>query len=332
MKAIIYADNTMSLAVSSFCDLLNSVCTTYEFAPGTENFRLSEPTVSMPDSYNALPRRLIAEAERYNCAFLCTSVPYEDNYFFHSAGTNTIISFSGWNVLTDLPIANGLAYFIARLICGVANVGELHQANVGCVNDFWWDKAGVNLGMRAGFICQDCKNLSECDPSVMRDIQSLLDIVSHASRAGRDVLQNIQPIPDRDDSLIDVFLCHNNNDKPAVRVLNTALKDAGVFTWLDEEKLELGIPWQPELERQIGSVRAACVLVGENGTGPWQDAEIRAFLSEFVSRGCPVIPVILPDAQSVPELPLFLRQMTWLDLRHDYQRNLLRLIGALRNR
>jgi hypothetical protein len=40
---------------------------------------------------------------------------------------------------------------------------------------------------------------------------------------------------------------------------------------------------------------------------------MRAFLSEFIDRQCPVIPVLLPGAIA-PELPVFLRRMTWVDL------------------
>jgi hypothetical protein len=58
--------------------------------------------------------------------------------------------------------------------------------------------------------------------------------------------------------------------------------------------------------------------------------EVRAFLSEFVSRGIPVIPVILPDASKVPALPIFLRAMTWIDLRRDRTKNLARLAKTIK--
>jgi len=115
--------------------------------------------------------------------------------------------------------------------------------------------------------------------------------------------------------LFDVFLCHNSKDKDSIRELNSRLKDRGIKTWLDEEQLRPGIPWQDELERQIQGIKAVVVAVGSSGTGPWQDVEIRAFLEEFVRRGCPVIPLILPDCTSLPKLPLFLNQFTWIDLR-----------------
>jgi len=43
--------------------------------------------------------------------------------------------------------------------------------------------------------------------------------------------------------------------------------------------------------------------------------ELDTFLRELVSRGCPVIPVLLKTAPDKPELPLFLASMTWVDFR-----------------
>ena len=111
----------------------------------------------------------------------------------------------------------------------------------------------------------------------------------------------------------DVFLCHNDDDKPTVRWTADRLREHGILPWLDEAELRPGRSWQEELERQIGNIRAAAVFVGPSGIGPWQDKEMRAFLSEFVRRECPVIPVLLPGATSA-ELPIFLRNMTWVDL------------------
>jgi hypothetical protein len=54
-----------------------------------------------------------------------------------------------------------------------------------------------------------------------------------------------------------------------------------------------------------------------------------AFLSEFVSRQVPVIPLLLPDAPHVPELPVFLRLMTWVDFRRDDPNPLEQLIWGI---
>ena len=42
---------------------------------------------------------------------------------------------------------------------------------------------------------------------------------------------------------------------------------------------------------------------------------MRGILAEFVERDSPVIPILLPGAPERPELPVFLRQFTWVNLR-----------------
>jgi hypothetical protein len=114
----------------------------------------------------------------------------------------------------------------------------------------------------------------------------------------------------------DVFLCHKGEDK--VTVIEIALKlqaEYQVKPWLDEWELQPGLPWQPELERQIQNIQSAAVFIGQSGIGPWQEEEIHGFLREFNRRKCPVIPVLLPNAPQQPELPLFLAGRTWVDFR-----------------
>jgi hypothetical protein len=113
----------------------------------------------------------------------------------------------------------------------------------------------------------------------------------------------------------DVFLSHNSQDKPAVRELADELEKRRLRPWLDERELVPGRPWQEALEQIIQTTKTAAVLFGLAGVGPWEDREMRACLSEFVNRRLPVIPVLLPGAPTRPELPLFLRAFTWVDLR-----------------
>jgi class 3 adenylate cyclase len=112
-----------------------------------------------------------------------------------------------------------------------------------------------------------------------------------------------------------VFLSHNSMDKPAVRELATALKARQIRVWLDEWELVPGRPWQDGLEEAIKTAKSAAVIVGKDGLGPWEIPEMRACLSQFVGRRMPVIPVLLPGAPDNVELPLFLKEFTWVDLR-----------------
>ena len=127
----------------------------------------------------------------------------------------------------------------------------------------------------------------------------------------------------------EVFLCHNSADKEAVKAIGRALEQRGLRPWLDEWQLRPGMPWQRQLDRQIKTIRAAAVLVGESGFGPWQSEELESFLQQFVRRGCPVIPVILSGCASAPELPSFLANRTWVDFRQTEPDPVDRLIWGI---
>jgi len=100
-----------------------------------------------------------------------------------------------------------------------------------------------------------------------------------------------------------------------VRQLSQALQARDLKVWLDEEQLVPGQPWQEALERIIQTAHTAAVLFGNDGLGPWETPEMCVCLSQYVKRRLPVIPVLLPDALSQPELPLFLQEFAWVDLR-----------------
>jgi hypothetical protein len=94
--------------------------------------------------------------------------------------------------------------------------------------------------------------------------------------------------------IFDVFLCHNSEDKPAVREIARRLVGEGIKPWLDEEEIRPGTSWQTAIAEQMKNIWSATVFLRENGLGPWQNEEIQGFLSRFVERKSPIIPVVLP--------------------------------------
>jgi GTPase SAR1 family protein len=127
----------------------------------------------------------------------------------------------------------------------------------------------------------------------------------------------------------DVFLCYHGVDKLEVKKIGEQLKELGILPWLDEWELRPGIPWQRLLEEQIKQIKSIAVFVGKEGRGPWQDMEIYAFLRQFIKRECPVIPVILSDCNEIPDLPIFLESMTWVDFRQVDPEPMKRLIWGI---
>lgn len=115
----------------------------------------------------------------------------------------------------------------------------------------------------------------------------------------------------------DVLLCYQIKDRPAVGGIAKQLESVGLLPWLDVWLVRPGHPWQylQLLKAQIQQIKSAAVFVGQDGTGSWENQELQAFLSELVNRNCPVIPVLLPNAPLKPELPMFLKGLTWVDFR-----------------
>jgi hypothetical protein len=80
----------------------------------------------------------------------------------------------------------------------------------------------------------------------------------------------------------------------------------------------------------IAKAKAAAVFLGPNGTGPWQDNEIQAFLQRSAKEGKPIIiPVILSSVQGEPKMPAFLQGITWVDFRKQNPDPVERLIWGI---
>jgi hypothetical protein len=129
--------------------------------------------------------------------------------------------------------------------------------------------------------------------------------------------------------IFDVFLCHNSEDKLAVREIARKLVEEGIKPWLDEGEIRPGTSWQTALEQQIESIKSAAIFVGDTGVGPWQQPEIQTFLNQFVKRECAVIPVVLDSVKTTPKLPLLLENLEWVDFRMTDSLPLERLIWGI---
>lgn len=338
MKIGIAVDNTVPLHIPSFVAFVQAHSKGIVCHAIKSTFRFVKSEIEYEKEISNLSNDLKTEVKSFDISLLITAIPFDNNYFFEGHGELYIISLSDWHMLTTLPMSNGVAYMLCQIIVKYhMRIGKNHDDNTGCINDFWWDKSGVDVGMRAAFVCEHCKKKSTNNPYLgsdeFSDVVSILNAISTASRRGTDIL--VEPWGTATAALSAktapaTFLCHNSLDKAGVRVLNEALRNAGVNTWLDEEKIQPGEIWQSKLESAISTIGSCLIIVGDSGFGPWQDMEHRAFINEFAKRGCKIIPILIGSALRAPELPLFLRQFMWVDLRADDGRQLAKLISALR--
>jgi hypothetical protein len=116
-----------------------------------------------------------------------------------------------------------------------------------------------------------------------------------------------------------VFLSFNSEDREAVEQIARHLADkAGLRPWFDRWELIPGEPWVRNLERGLAASSTCAVFVGKSGEGPWQRREVETALRHQVDNyEFRVIPVLLPDAPTQPELPMFLSGNMWVDFRKN---------------
>ena len=110
-----------------------------------------------------------------------------------------------------------------------------------------------------------------------------------------------------------IFLCHNAEDKAAVRIVGQQLEAAGHKVFLDEWELRPGFAWQALVESALQASKTIAVFVGPKGLGQWQEEEMRVALNQQKERGVAVVPVALPGVSlDRVKVPSFLTERTWI--------------------
>jgi CheY-like chemotaxis protein len=106
----------------------------------------------------------------------------------------------------------------------------------------------------------------------------------------------------------DVFLAHNSKDKSHIEVIAERLKQQGIKTWIDKEQIPPGTPFQDVIQQALPKVRSTAIFIGQSGMGNWELEELRVAIDQSVKRSIPVIPVLLPGVDKIPESLPFLSQ------------------------
>lgn len=115
----------------------------------------------------------------------------------------------------------------------------------------------------------------------------------------------------------DVFLAHNDKDKPLIEAIGKELKRRGLKPWLDKEQIPPGRWFQDVIQQAIPNVKSVAIFIGSKGLGEWQSIEVRTFISQCVNRKIPVIPVLLPGITKLPSELLILREINWVRFRES---------------
>jgi hypothetical protein len=108
----------------------------------------------------------------------------------------------------------------------------------------------------------------------------------------------------------DAFVAYNTPDRLEVIKLCKYLQQRGVYPWVDIDQIPPGRWYQDVIQSIIPNVGSALIIIGKQGIGRWQILELRSFISESVTRNIPVIPVLLPGVNDMPEDLKFLHELS----------------------
>jgi nucleotide-binding universal stress UspA family protein len=131
--------------------------------------------------------------------------------------------------------------------------------------------------------------------------------------------------------LFDVFMAHNAQDKDEVLRLSRELRRKGIYPWVDVEQIPPGRWFQDVIQSAVRTVKAAAIVIGNSGLGRWQALELRVFMSRCVEQGIPLIPVLLPGVEAIPNNLEFLRELNQVKFGKDVteEEGLSRLIWGI---
>src|SRR5712692_3447587 len=97
----------------------------------------------------------------------------------------------------------------------------------------------------------------------------------------------------------DLFLDHSRTDTQIVQLLASEICDAGIQVWFDQWELVPGQDWSHSLEEAIEQSRAIGICIGRRRSGWLDDEALTTLLSLQHNPHHVVIPILLPDADSI---------------------------------
>jgi hypothetical protein len=125
----------------------------------------------------------------------------------------------------------------------------------------------------------------------------------------------------------DIFISHSSRDKPAATNLALTLNFCSVDVWLDDWELEVGQSLTDEIAKAMEDSRYIAILITENyNKTVWTKAEYKKALArEQKEKRTVMLPLIVGSA----EVPDFLEDKIYIDLRTDFFLGVIKLVAMV---
>ena len=125
----------------------------------------------------------------------------------------------------------------------------------------------------------------------------------------------------------DIFISHSSRDKAAAFRLAKALNYCAIDVWLDDWEVEIGHSLTDTIARAMDEARYIAILITANyNQTVWTKTEYKKALSrEQKEQRTVMLPIIVGDAN----IPDFLEDKVYIDLRDDYFCGIVKLVGMV---
>jgi methylase of polypeptide subunit release factors len=111
-------------------------------------------------------------------------------------------------------------------------------------------------------------------------------------------------------------MSYSTHNADIVRDVARKLQQRGIEVYLDDFDRDMaGKPFLQVLEESLRRATTVAVFIGAGGLGRFQRLEVNLAVILSAQRGLRVVPVLLPGADHVSELELFLQCFSWIDFR-----------------
>ena len=203
MKILLMQDKDV-LPLKEISNRLNRISKNVTFETSSAKLAQDSSLSIQIREASELEKKIEKNVKQYDLLFLITERRYVDNFFYHKASKTVILSFAGWEFYTNLPIENGVVYFIAQILAKeVDNYSFRHLEKTGCLYDFLGNKTDVDLGMREGYICDECLHrlsetkLNEEKQLLLVDVLTILSSLANVSKLEKSFLDKYSMIKSR---------------------------------------------------------------------------------------------------------------------------------------
>ena len=227
---------------------------------------------------------------------------------------------------TPAPVRQGFLEFVGDHLESKSTPGSVtrrhayHCVNKDCRNPFEDRVVKARLDARKkNLLCPICEKKTTLVDLLAQPTaagQSVAARIGLDAKAGRQRMTAGLVIKAKEaEGKFDIFLSHNSRDKTAVEKIAMRLLKVGIRPWLDKWSLAPGDTVSDALEQAIKTIPCAALCFGPSDIGKWHIMEIRAYMEKWAGGSSRMIPVILPGVKDTPELPIFVRETLWVDMR-----------------